>query len=75
MLTGCKAVFTELDRPVRALLKRLTEGRTGQRALAKLQWPVDKTGISELKAALERYRTVLHLMLTVLQIVENRQST
>lgn len=74
VLQGCKSVFTDLDSPVRTLLKKLREGRTGQRTLAKLQWPFEKTNLTELRVVLGRYRTVLHLMLTVFQIEESRQN-
>lgn len=74
VLDQCKAVFTELEGPVQALQKKLAGGHAGKRASVKVQWPMDKARLTALREILERHRTGLHLLLTALQIVENRQS-
>jgi hypothetical protein len=39
----------------------------------KIRWPLGKPRMADMQCILERYRAVLHLMLTVLQIAESRQ--
>lgn len=69
VLTGCQSVFNELDAAANAVSGKSTPG-----IMIRLKWPLGKGRIVELRTVLERYRDVLHLMLTVLQIMETRRA-
>lgn len=60
----------ELDKAV----KKFNEGGAKMSVLARLQWPLDSTKLTEPLKVLKNYNDVLHLMLAVLQIVEGRRA-
>ena len=67
---GCYEVFLELDEAV----KKINDGKSKLSMVQRLQWPLNSDKLAELLKILKNYNDVLHLMLTVLQIVEGRRA-
>ncbi|OQN96271.1 hypothetical protein B0A48_17833 [Cryoendolithus antarcticus] len=74
VLDGCRKVFGELDRAAKQASDGLVEQSTWGRLTTKAKWPLSKGRVIELQGVLERYRSVMHMMLTVLQIGEGRSA-
>jgi hypothetical protein len=69
---GCHEVFCELDKSVRAYEAGSTPGKT--RLLSRTKWLFDSGRLGELGQVLRRYNNVLHLMVSVMTIVEGRRA-
>ena len=67
---GCHDVFLELDKAV----KKIDNDKTKISVVQRLQWPLNSDKLTEPLKILKNYNDVLHLMLTVLQIVEGRRA-
>lgn len=67
---GCHEVFLELDKAI----CKFNDGGTKMSIIARLQWPLDSSKLTEPLKVLKNYNDVLHLMLAVLQIVEGRRA-
>ena len=69
---GCLEVFRDLDNYVKSF-----EPRPGLRGIAlrsKARWLTDSSRVHELGHVLRRYGDVLHLMISVMAIVEGRRA-
>lgn len=69
---GCLEVFRDLDSYVKSF-----EPRPGLRGIAlrsKARWLTDSSRVHELGHVLRRYGDVLHLMISVMAIVEGRRA-
>jgi len=69
---GCKEVFDELDRYVKSVEFKSGSGKMS--ALSKGRWIFDSSKIQKLGQVLRRYSEVLHLLLSVMAIVEGRRA-
>nr|OQO32544.1 hypothetical protein B0A51_00108 [Rachicladosporium sp. CCFEE 5018] len=74
VLDGCRKVFDELDSAAKQASGGLVEQSTWGRLTTKAKRPLSKGRVTELQGVLERYRGVMHMMLTVLQIGEGRSA-
>jgi hypothetical protein len=64
--SGCEDAFREVDEAVRVLVKPPTNGTRNVSVSASLFWPFKKGKLETLQANLERLKTTLLLMLSVL---------
>jgi hypothetical protein len=69
---GCHDVFRELDKSVKAYELKSTPGK--MRFLSRTKWLFDSGRLAELGQVLRRYNDVLHLMVSVMTIVEGRRA-
>jgi hypothetical protein len=69
---GCHEVFRELDKSVKAYEAKSTSGT--MRLLSRTKWLFDSGRLEELGQVLRRYNDVLHLMVSVMTIVEGRRA-
>ena len=69
---GCHDVFRELDTSVKAYEAKSTKGK--MRILSRTKWLFDSGRLTELGQVLRRYNDVLHLMVSVMTIVEGRRA-
>jgi hypothetical protein len=69
---GCHEVFRELDKSVKAYETKSASGK--MRFLSKTKWLFDSDRLAELGQVLRRYNDVLHLMVSVMTIVEGRRA-
>lgn len=69
---GCLEVFRELDNYVKSFEPR--SGLKGISLRSKARWLTDSSKVRELGHVLRRYSDVLHLMISVMAIVEGRRA-
>jgi hypothetical protein len=69
---GCHEVFRELDKSVKAYEAKSTSGR--MKFMSRTKWLLDSDRLAELGQVLRRYNDVLHLMVSVMTIVEGRRA-
>jgi hypothetical protein len=69
---GCHEVFRELDKSVKSYEAKSTSGR--MKLLSRTKWLFDSDRLEELGQVLRRYNDVLHLMVSVMTIVEGRRA-
>jgi uncharacterized protein YoxC len=69
---GCLDVFEELDRYVKSFEPKSGSGKMS--ALSKARWIFDSSKLQGLGQVLRRYSDILHLMLSVMAIVEGRRA-
>ena len=69
---GCHEVFRELDKSVKEYEAKSTPGK--MRFVLRTKWLFDSDRLAELGQVLRRYNDVLHLMVSVMTIVEGRRA-
>jgi hypothetical protein len=69
---GCHEVFCELDKSIKSYEAKSTSGK--MRILSRTKWLFDSDRLAELGQVLRRYNDVLHLMVSVMTIVEGRRA-
>ena len=72
MSQGCHEVFRELDKSVKEYEAKSTPGK--MRFVLRTKWLFDSDRLAELGQVLRRYNDVLHLMVSVMTIVEGRRA-
>lgn len=69
---GCHEVFRELDKSVKAYEAKSNGGK--MKILTRTRWLFDSGRLMELGKVLRHYNDVLHLMVSVMTIVEGRRA-
>lgn len=69
---GCDEVFRELDKSVKVFEAKKTDGIMP--IFSRARWAFDHGRIAELGKVLRHYNDVLHLMISVMIIVEGRRA-
>lgn len=69
---GCDEVFRELDTRIKNFESKSSFGRMTLRS--KTRWMSESSKLQELGRVLSRYSDVLHLMISVMAIVEGRRA-
>lgn len=65
-VTGCKAVFAEIDTALQKSLKKSGDGKGAVSKLQRLKWPLVEPKMKLLQGNLDRLKSTLLLMLNVL---------
>lgn len=71
-LSGCKDAFNEIDNTFKALVKAQPEGTRTVSTTARFAWPFKKGKLEALQANLERLKSTLLLMLSVLSYAREK---
>lgn len=69
---GCNEVFRELDKYVKGFESKSSSGKMTM--LSRARWTFDGDKVRGLGQVLRRYNDVLHLMISVMAIVEGRRA-
>jgi hypothetical protein len=71
---GCESAFREIDETFKPLVKRQADGTPSVSAAGKWAWPFKKGKLETLQANLERLKTTLLLMLSVITYAREKVS-
>lgn len=74
---GCREVFQELETAVQSAKAGSRSKGSGKMQMPwgkRVQWPLNSSRPKEIQQVLQHYNSVLHFMLSVLQIAESRRA-
>lgn len=71
-LGGCRDAFGEIEEAFKGVVKTLADGSRSVSATARLAWPFKKGKLEALQANLERLKSTLLLMLSVLSYAREK---